>query len=95
MEPFDIQPMNTEQVSELFGETFSSASQTLGSLPWQQYLWIGFLLVLIITIIISGILTYHWGKYELEKIKHAGIQLFYYIGVVCFLVIIGITILTI
>lgn len=90
----NIEPMQANEITEMMQSGFSSFSENAQALPLQEYAWIGFLVLVVCTILISIVLTYHWNKYELEKIKHAGIQITYYIGVIIFLVIIGITLLT-
>lgn len=90
----NTEPMQASEIAEMMQSNFSSFSENARALPLQEYAWIGFLILVICTIFISIVLTYHWKKYELEKIKHVGIQLVYYIGVIIFLMIIGITLIT-
>lgn len=86
MEPFEIQPVSTDQIGDLF--QFQIPTE-ISALPWANYAWIGFLVLVILVIIASGIITYHWASFEIEKLKHVAIQVIYYVGVGFFLATIG------
>lgn len=48
-------------------------------------IWIAFLVVASIVGIFSIILTYHWQKYDVQKLRHVPLQIGYYVGVVVLL----------
>jgi len=64
---------------------FAQLGNSIDHAQTKGVLWIIFLVILSITVIMSVILTYHWQKYDVQKLRHVPVQIIYYVGIVILL----------